>query len=75
MLLLAVGEMNADQVHQALSAAGQVPAQAKQALALLAEGVEADTDGPAIGPKNLVALEGNLLVLAVSCGAPLQEEA
>src|SRR5205823_4059926 len=63
---LAVPLREAEQIDLPFGAALEVTAEAEQALAVRAEGVEADADGPPIGPAHLVALEANLLTLAVT---------
>src|SRR5262245_8863520 len=65
-VVLATAQRETEQFQQALAAAGEVAAQAKQALAVQAEGVQAHIDRAAIGPEQAIALEVNAAALAVA---------
>jgi len=62
---LPIGQRNADQIDHTLGAARQISAQTQQPLALPAEGIETDTDGPAIGPQHLIALKRDPVFLPI----------
>ena len=53
-------QRKAQQFHQALALARQVPAQAEQPLAVVAKGIQGERDRLAIRPEDAVAFEVNL---------------
>ena len=61
-----IGERKTEHVYQPLLSTGQVPAQTKEPLTVLAEGIQTRHDRPSVRPQELVALVMDALVLTVS---------
>ena len=64
----------ARQVDQPLAVPGHAPAQAEQAHAVLAEGVEPDAQRPAVRPEGLVSFVKDVVFLTIPLGISLEEE-
>src|ERR1043166_6503245 len=71
---VAARKRHADQSYQLFLASGEVLAQAQQPLAVLAESIHADRDGPAVGPEGQKPCELDALVLAVSGGITTKQK-
>src|SRR5207302_1348110 len=72
-VVLPAAERVAAELDQLFVAAREVPSQAEQPLAVLAERVEADGHRPAVGPQDLVALVADLALVPVLGGIPPKE--
>jgi hypothetical protein len=73
--VLAAGKRNTEEVDQLLLAISQASTETEQALPLLAKGVEAEAQGLAVGPEDLIAREGNVVILTIPARVTLQKDA
>jgi hypothetical protein len=64
-IIVSAAQGKAEQIDEALFAAGQVTAQSQQTLPVLAKRIKADGDRPAIRPKHLISFKGDIATLTV----------
>jgi hypothetical protein len=64
-IIVSATQGKAEQIDEALFAAGQVTAQSQQTLPVLAKRIEADGDRPAIRPKHLISFKGDIATSTV----------
>src|SRR5262249_8233459 len=72
--VVAPGQRGAADLPQALAVPAEVAAPAAQPLARRAQGVQADADGPPVGPEGAVALKLDAVVLAVAAGVAAEKD-
>jgi hypothetical protein len=60
-------------MNKFLCLARQVMAQPQQAQSLAAKGFDADRHGLAVGPEDLIPLEGDVILMVVSIGVSTKE--